>query len=107
MAYILPNGRRLTGLENEPFTIGDTRYPMEYLTWPGWCESREIQIVPDTREEAAHKREKAYETRSDKFFTRAAAYRAEGREADALASEEAGRAEKAAIRAEFPYEGEE
>ena len=53
MAYILPNGRRLSDLENEPFFIGETPYPMEYLTWPGWCEKHEIQVVPDTKEEVA------------------------------------------------------
>lgn len=103
MAYILPNGRRLTGLETEHFSIGDTNYPMEYLTWPGFCERNEIQVVPDTKEEAGKKREKAYRDRSDRYFIAAASYRAEGREADALASEEAGMAKKAEIRARFPY----
>ena len=107
MAYILPNGRRLTGLETASFSIGDINYPMDYLTWPGFCAKHEIQVVPDTREEAGAKREQAYRYRSDRYFIAASSYRAEGREADALASEEAGRAEKAAIRAEFPYEGEE
>lgn len=107
MAYILPNGRRLSGLETEPFSIGDVNYPMAYLFWPGFCAGHEIQVVADTKEEAGKKRAKAYESRSDRFFVAAASYRAEGREADALASEEAGKAEKAAIRAEFPYEDEE
>lgn len=107
MAYILPNGRRLSGLETESFYIGEGRHAMSELLVPGFCERNEIQIVPDTREESRAKRAIAYSARSDRFFIAALSYRAEGREADALASEEAGRAEKAAIRAEFPYDEEE